>query len=128
LARTARSRGGFTVEIDSDGWPEGLRTSADTLLLATVRELLTNVVKHAGAGTVRITLDHSDKSARLEVADDGRGIADGELARRLGEGHVGLTARRVRVEAAGGRFELGPNRPTGTVAQVEVPAQELEPI
>ncbi|MCW2526595.1 MAG: putative two-component histidine kinase [Pseudonocardiales bacterium] len=128
LARTARARGGFIVEIDSDGWPEELRTTADTLLLATVRELLTNVVKHAGAGTVRIALDLSDGIARLEIADDGRGIADGELARQLGEGHVGLTARRVRVEAAGGRFELGANRPTGTVVRVEVPAQELKPI
>ena len=55
-AESFRARGRFRVELDVDGWDEGLRTEADELLLTTTRELLTNVVKHARAGSVRIDL------------------------------------------------------------------------
>jgi two-component system, NarL family, sensor kinase len=125
LARTVASRGGFSVDIDADGWAEGLRTSVDGLLFATARELLTNVVKHAGATAVHIGLSRQDGRARLTVTDDGRGIGAGELERRLGEGHIGVASRRVRLEAAGGRLTLRAGQPTGTVAEVEVSASDL---
>ena len=48
LARISSERGRFEITIDAEGWDETWRTSADRLLLATARELLTNVVKHAG--------------------------------------------------------------------------------
>ena len=122
LARTAGDRGGFAVDIAADGWSEDQRTSADPLLFVTARELLTNVVKHAQARTVHIGLSLHDGTARLSVADDGRGVSEGELERRLGEGHIGVASRRVHLEAAGGHLDVRPRQPTGTLAEVEVPA------
>jgi two-component system NarL family sensor kinase len=83
---------------------------------------LTNVVKHAGARAVDIALSWHDGIARLRIADDGRGIPTGEVERQLALGHIGLTSRRVRLEAAGGSLLLHPGNPAGTVAEVEVPA------
>ncbi len=122
LIRAAQARGGFEVELDASGWGDGVRTSADALLFATARELLNNVVKHADATAVRITLRFDGQVAALQIADNGRGLADGVLERRLAEGHIGLASRRVRLEAAGGRLALYPADPTGTVADVELPA------
>ena len=122
LARTSAERGHFEVAIDAEQWDESLRTSADGLLLAAARELLTNVVKHAGAHKVRIELSRAHDMARLTVTDDGRGINDGDVERQLAEGHIGLTSRRVRLEAVGGSLSVRAGAPSGTVAEVVVPA------
>ncbi len=118
---TFRARGRFRIELDSADWDDGLRTDADELLLTTTRELLTNVVKHAGARTVRIGLSRTADTARLVIADDGRGMAGVDLDARLGEGHLGLASRRIRIEAAGGSIDFGPADPHGTVVEVRLP-------
>ncbi len=122
LVRTSSERGRFVSTIEAASWDERWRTSADGLLLAAARELLTNVVKHAGARAVDIDLSWRDGIARLRIADDGRGISPGEVERQLALGHIGLTSRRVRLEAAGGSLVLRPGMPSGTIAEVEVPA------
>jgi propanol-preferring alcohol dehydrogenase len=99
-----------------------LRTSADTLLLAAARELLANMVKHADAHCVRIELSRRNGVAQLKIIDDGNGIRVDDIERKLAEGHIGLTSRRVRLEAAGGSLRIRAGTPSGTVAEVEVPA------
>jgi two-component system, NarL family, sensor kinase len=121
LARTTEARGGFAVTVELDGWEEGARTPADGLLYATARELLSNVVKHAGANVVQINLAHSGELAHLVVADDGRGIPDGAVEKSLGDGHIGLASHRVRLAAAGGGLSMTGASPSGTVAQVDLP-------
>lgn len=121
LARTTEARGGFTVTLELDGWEEGVRTPADGLLYSTARELLTNIVKHARAKVVDVNLSRSGELARLVIADDGCGIPDGAVEKSLGDGHIGLASHRVRLEAAGGGLSMTGARPSGTVAQVDVP-------
>ncbi len=121
LVRSAQARGGFAVELDVRDWPDELRTSADRPLFSVARELLNNVVKHAEARSVRVTLQRTGGLVRLEVADDGRGIPDGAQRRGPGHGHIGLASHALRIEAAGGRLTLAPARPSGTVATVELP-------
>jgi two-component system NarL family sensor kinase len=124
LARTLAARGGFAVDLDVEGWPRDLRTAADPVLFASARELLTNVVKHAGATQVQVRLTRSEGTARLSVVDDGRGIAPGALAQRLAEGHIGLASQRARLDAVGGRLHLEPGPAGGTSAVVDVPISE----
>ncbi len=124
----AASRGALRAELDDEGWPQGLRTTADALLVTTAQELLTNVVKHARARTVRVTLTWQDGVARLQVRDDGRGLRPTDLDKRLEEGHVGLASRRLRVAALGGHLSIHPVEPSGTQVSVEVPAQRIGPV
>ena len=124
LTRTCE-RGGLGTEFDSDNWPIDVRTDADALLFSTARELLANVIKHAHARRVIITLSYAEDQARLVVADDGRGLPEAELSSRLAAGHIGLASRRARVEAVGGRFTIGAGPAGGTVVQVDVPARPL---
>ena len=119
LRELVRTRPG--VHLDVEQWPAGLRTSADAILFATARELLTNVTKHAGATRTDVTLTRADGVARLVVADDGTGIDADTAERRLAEGHIGLASRRVRLESTGGSLRLSPRSPTGTEAVAEVP-------
>jgi two-component system NarL family sensor kinase len=121
LVRSAAARGGFTAELDLDGWPAEEPTPADALLYRTARELVGNVVKHAGAGRVTVRLGLRDGVAHLSVTDDGVGVTGTDVAHRLGEGHIGLTSHALRVEAAGGTLTLGPEPTGGTVAVVDLP-------
>jgi two-component system, NarL family, sensor kinase len=123
LATTMSDRGRLPVDLDVSGWPAEARTSADSLLLNTARELLTNVIKHAEARRAELKLILEGKTARLKVSDDGRGMAAVDLERRLADRHIGLASRRIRVEAAGGLLTISAAVPHGTVVTVEVPAE-----
>ncbi len=105
-----------------------LRTNTDAVALSeeasmtayrTVQEALTNVVKHAGASRVDVDIVLSDGMMSLEILDNGRGIADGELDKPMSYGLRGL-AERAR--AAGGWLEVSPGR-GGTALLLTLPAQ-----
>ena len=123
LVSTVTSRGSTEITVDVDGWPAAARTTADALLLGAARELLTNVVKHAGARHAEVRLGWDGSTARLQVSDDGRGMAGVDLAERLSERHLGIASRRIRIEAAGGSLRYTDAEPHGTIATVEVPAR-----
>lgn len=78
-------------------------------LVATLREALGNVARHAQATSVAIEVT-SDDHVTLTVCDDGIGLADQP---RHGGGH-GLVNLRARAERLGGVCEVG-NRPQGGV-------------
>lgn len=120
LVRAQSTRPGLTISLDTAGWPPNLRTDVDALLFATARELLTNVVKHAAAQHVEMTIEYDGEeegggeqgggTARLVVVDDGVGVDTQQMARSLAEGHIGLASRRVRIEASGGTLSVEPRR------------------
>ncbi|MDV6277513.1 ATP-binding protein [Rhodococcus erythropolis] len=124
LAKAASTRGGFEIDIDTS-WPDDHRTSADGLLFSVARELLNNVVKHAGAKSVFIELRLEGKWVTLRIEDDGRGIALDDLNQSLADGHIGIASYHLRVVAAGGRLSICRGKKVGTVAHVEVPCTEI---
>ena len=63
------------VDVDVDLLGEPPMPVAAAVYFA-VAEALTNAVRHAGAGAVRVGLEHADGMLRATVADDGRGGAD----------------------------------------------------
>lgn len=77
-------------------------------------EALTNVVRHADARYVQVTLAGGRRSLLVSIADDGRGIA------RASAG-VGLTSIRHRAEAVGGSFSLRTAPGRGTEVRVRLP-------
>jgi signal transduction histidine kinase len=77
-------------------------------LLAVLRELLSNVARHAGASSVEVRLSASPEEVALEVTDDGRGIAP-EVKRRSG-----LANLSARAKAHGGELHLAQPRTGGT--------------
>jgi signal transduction histidine kinase len=75
--------------------------------LATLREALTNVGRHAAATHVAVTVAASD-DLRLVVVDDGKGMVG------AGADGRGLRNMRARAERFGGSLELGTSREGGT--------------
>ena len=65
-----------------------------------IQEGITNVLRHADAGAMKITATIQSDQLLVEVADDGVGIAPDSVFGR------GLTGMHERVRALGGTFEL----------------------
>jgi signal transduction histidine kinase len=85
-------------------------------VLQLAREALSNVGRHSGAATCRLSLSRSDDAALLEVDDDGRGF-DVEHAPR-GDG---LTNLEQRAASLGGRTVIVSTAAEGTTLRVELP-------
>jgi PAS domain S-box-containing protein len=86
-------------------------------LVQVVREALSNVGRHAGATTCRLSLYAEADAAVLEVDDDGRGFAPG-----AGDGGGwGLRNLRERAEAMGGSLEIASVPDEGTTVRLRIP-------
>ena len=81
---------------------------------AVLREALSNVVRHADATRVDITIAVSATEVRVVVTDNGRGL--GEVGKRSG-----LNNLDHRALARGGRFATAARAPSGTTIDWAVP-------
>jgi PAS domain S-box-containing protein len=95
-------------------------------LLQAVRELLFNVVKHAGVKTARLSLSTTlDGRALITVSDKGAGFDTHRLsAMDSGTGGIGLFRIRERLTLAGGGLEYQSTPGRGSRFTVWVPAQQ----
>lgn len=85
-------------------------------LLLILKEACHNVLRHAEASRVRLTLEFADSRLRLSVADNGRGF---DLSDVKSQGN-GLLNLRRRVEEMKGRYEVRTQPGRGTEIWVEV--------
>lgn len=102
LARAQSALGAAGVALAAEQRPaEGgaLSDDTDALLGWVVREAVTNVVRHAQATRCTVTIDRTEGGIRLDISDDGPGLAD------VSPPGVGLRGLEERVAAAGGRFD-----------------------
>ena len=117
LVRDSGAALGFEPTVLFDGpvdssTPDGLAVD----LLATLREALTNVARHARAGRVDVTVAVDAAGLLLRVADDGVGPPAPDQPR----GH-GLDNMAARAAGRGGSFDIGPATSNGTVVEWRVP-------
>lgn len=105
------------------------RIPQQDLLFSTARELLGNIVKHAQAQQVWLTLAlTSTDQVTLDVADDGSGFDPQVIADRVAAGHIGLASRSVRIAELGGTITITPRKPAGTHIHVALPTASSPPI
>jgi signal transduction histidine kinase len=97
---------------------ERLPADLEIALYRLVQESLANVIQHAKAKKVVVSLDRGKEGLGLEISDDGVGIGDLEAARRLSYGMSGM---RQRVRAMGGSFEITSKPGQGTKVRAFVP-------
>jgi signal transduction histidine kinase len=122
LAREATGALGFTPRVAFGGPVDTLvDEKTATELLATLREALSNVARHAAATGVDIGV-MAEKDIILRVSDDGCGI--GDVA--TGKGY-GLRNMSVRAEDLGGWFEVRTGKKGGTQLEWRIPTHLHRP-
>ncbi len=92
-------------------------------LFRITQEALTNVVKHAQATQVEISLSVINGVIRLEISDDGLGIDVALLDGAASPQTWGLLNMRERAEAVGGTFQILSGSKHGTSILVEIPSE-----
>ena len=124
LTREFTQRSGLQLNLELI---EAHTEDADRLALyRLVQEALTNVLRHAKAKSVRVTLGEADGWLQLQIRDDGQGFNP----EAVGAGHHGLLGMRYRIESLGGTLQLlsAPGRGTLVLARLpRRPAPEPEP-
>ena len=105
-----------------DGAERRLPLDVETTLFRVSQEALSNVVRHASATSVTITLGLWASEATLEVADDGVGFGAETFSRPGYDGRgLGLLGMRERVEILGGECSIDSREGNGTRIRVRVP-------
>jgi signal transduction histidine kinase len=114
---------GFDGRVDSDVGP--LSANVESLAYRTVAELLSNVRKHAAAGTVTVELSVAGPDLNGQVRDDGRGFDLGRaLDRSATRLHLGLDSTAERLRLAGGELVIDTAPGSGTAASFRIPVEE----
>jgi signal transduction histidine kinase len=103
-----------TVETAGDPPPEVAEA-----MHGIAREALTNTLRYAPGGTVRLRFSYGPGGAELVVDDDGDG-GRVQATAGLGGGR-GLTGMRDRAQALGGTLEAGPRGPVGWRVRAVLP-------
>jgi len=98
----------------------GLDPQLETTIYRLVQESLTNVVKHAQASRVRVSVTASDGDVTIEVQDDGVGFDTDSLTDGFG-----VAGMRERVYLAGGTVELESGE-DGTLVRARLPQRPGE--
>lgn len=113
---TLLERSRLDVVTTTAGTPRRIAASVEAAVYRIVQEALTNVHKHAGTRTVRLSLTWRE-TLTVEIADEGRGPDPGE------GGGYGLAGMRERATACGGTLHAGPGHHGGFVVKAEFPLE-----
>ena len=103
---------------ENDAHPTRLSSDVEDTLYRVVQEALNNVVKHAEASSVEVSIVERGDCIDLVVKDNGVGLATA-TSRSGGFGLIGI---RERVELVGGSFAIGDGDGGGTELRASIPA------
>jgi signal transduction histidine kinase len=130
-ARQFADRTGIKVRLNAARMQARLPARCETALYKVLQGALSNVVAHADAHRVKITLASGRESVAMRIEDDGRGF---HVERKLGvpSQSYGLRAMRERIELLGGAIDFS-SRPArlraecrGTTIEAHLPLQDNE--
>ena len=114
-------RKGLMIRLSADPAVEALDNDGRTVIYRIAQEALVNVIKHAHASVVNVSVLRTPKNVSLEVADNGRSFNVARLATSEWRNRLGLTGMRERVEMIGGQFSVVSKPGLGTSVRAEVP-------
>ncbi len=112
----------YSLQVDLDAKEElnQLDNHMRMLLFQSIRELLFNVVKHAGVSQAKVTLDDVNGRPCITVSDDGKGF-DSETVLGNPQTAHGLLIIQDRLKLLGCHMELVAKPGEGTRITIELP-------
>ena len=113
--------GGMTADLSIVGEPRGVPSTVDLAAYRIVQESLTNVVRHARASHVDVTVGYEPAAITLRVVDDGTGPTPGPDAGQ------GVTGMRERATSLGGWLRAGRGEDGGFAVHAWLPMPEQTP-
>lgn len=126
LCKDVQRRSGVEVSCSTHEIGD-LEGAVSLTLYRYVQEALTNVVKHANATRVDVTIERDVDEVRVVVRDDGKGFDDKEsLTGPRRTGRLGLLGMKERLALVDGRLEIHSVPGEGTRLVAHVPLSESQ--
>ena len=121
MAKNFQNRTGIRCKVVVPGADRITDPARATAIFRIVQEALTNVMRHAAASQVNVSLKKKDDTLVVEVRDNGVGIQEGRI---FDSTSLGLTGIRERVLLLGGEAAISGKPGEGTVVRVTLPTME----
>ncbi len=122
LEEKIKEKHGIKTEFEDDGQAKLLDDDIRALLFRNVRELLVNVVKHAKAHNVKISISKVDSQICVSVEDDGVGFKSAEVTSLASENdRFGIFSIKERLEQLGGYLEIDSEKDRGSKITMTAP-------
>lgn len=100
---------GLDVKVEESAPPSQLPGAVSTAAYRILQESITNVIRHAGATRVTVSVRYGGNDVDIHVVDDGGpGRADSATAPGTAAPGRGIRGMRERCELLGGRLDAGP--------------------
>jgi signal transduction histidine kinase len=126
LGREVSEHSGLSVKITNE--MQGCEVPAEmrVVLFRIAQEALTNVVRHARASEVDISLSYNDNLVKMDIRDNGQGFDDKMLSQDPSQRNLGLLGMAERAALIGGTCEVHSRPGAGTLVQISVPLSPQE--
>jgi PAS domain S-box-containing protein len=118
LAAQMKEQYGLHVDLDAKESLSNLDNHLRVLLFQAVRELLFNIVKHAGSTQATIILEQADGLARITISDTGKGFDAGTVMNDPKTSH-GLLIIQDRLSVMGSSMKVTSKPGQGTRVIIE---------
>jgi signal transduction histidine kinase len=108
----------LNVHLYTEGLDERLDSKIETVLYRVIQECVNNVLKHAAATTLDITVIREEKELTATVEDNGKGF---DVGSKLNVAGIGLKNIQTRVEYLKGTVDFDSAPGKGTLVAIHVP-------
>jgi len=115
------ARTGVHTHLTAFAGVEQLGAAQRTALFRVAQEALTNVVRHAQASRVEVSIHKLPDCISMKIKDDGKSFQVRRLMQAKGGKRLGLLGMRERLEMVGGSFDVKSAPGKGTTVQAQVP-------
>jgi PAS domain S-box-containing protein len=124
LIEKVKAEHGILIDFENDALLEIVDEDIKILLFQTMRELLTNVVKHAKAQNAKVSMWGYDGKIQISVKDDGVGFNASQTLSNLGNNAgFGLFDIRERLSHMGGHCDIQSHPGCGTSVTLVAPLE-----
>lgn len=117
LVENIHARYGIAIQLEDDGQPKPADEKTRVILFRSIRELLINAAKHAGARRVQVCLERKGDDLNASVEDDGAGM-DPAVISVQGSGLISI---RERLSHVGGTMHIDSTPGQGTKIRLCAP-------
>lgn len=125
LARRMKEQYGIKTVTDFETGADACTDEVGAFLFQASRELLFNVLKHAGVEEAKLTISREGDGVRLTVIDKGKGFDSAVDVDRAESDSFGLFSLEERVEVLGGTIEIRSEIGEGSSVSLTVPCNPI---
>ncbi|MEO0556093.1 MAG: ATP-binding protein [Bacteroidota bacterium] len=114
----------YEVKFTKSGETFALGSDKEIILFRLCQEVLNNIIKHAMAKSVNVTLRYNDDNLNLTIEDDGKGFVMDEIGNSDGTRQsTGLLNMKKRIKLINGEIDIKSELEAGTKVSVTIPKQ-----